>query len=152
VVGYGFIDLPLEAGTHDLHIRTWEPEGSVRAQMRRFFVGGAPALQDKKLSGIPEDYKYNFLSKYGFMTRNSGFLHIRLNIVKTVHEKRVSLKDVDDGNMWKAALRNVAKRSKEKNAAAASPGKSMFKGNLRSRWLAAKANVKDLVNVSHDAD
>ncbi|KAK4472669.1 hypothetical protein MN116_003900 [Schistosoma mekongi] len=78
--GYGFIELPHIAGTHSVSVSCWRPVGdSVVEDLRRFFTGGTCQLEDPTFSKIPGSFESNNLVKYGFRTRSTGKLFLRLN-------------------------------------------------------------------------
>ncbi|NXR98119.1 MKS1 protein, partial [Oxylabes madagascariensis] len=58
VEGYGSLVLPASPGVHMLTIPTWRPVdlGTV-AEMRRFFIGGSPELEDLTYTRIPSTFK-----------------------------------------------------------------------------------------------
>ncbi|XP_067015831.2 tectonic-like complex member MKS1 isoform X2 [Anabrus simplex] len=55
--GYGYINLPSVPGSHQLTVSTWRPlSDSVRGEMRRFFLGGSPELQDPTYPSVPANF------------------------------------------------------------------------------------------------
>lgn len=75
--GYGFTSVPYGAGCHDVTLPTWRPlrsDGSAAAgELRRYFVGGSPELEDLAYAGTPGDVADGkILSRFGFRTVNSG--------------------------------------------------------------------------------
>ena len=98
VVGYGYCNIPNEAGTHTIEVKTWVPIGSISAEMKKYFIGGTPSLKDIKLSGIPltintlnnvmnQDHtsKRSFVNKVGWKSENSGSIFITMNCIYTRH-------------------------------------------------------------------
>ncbi|XP_065054700.1 tectonic-like complex member MKS1 [Rhopilema esculentum] len=80
--GYGYITLPSSAGNHLVEAPTWRPCGNDTAQqMRRFFTGGAPELEDIEYVKIPPESEGNFLSKFGFKTCSSGVVTVRMHTI-----------------------------------------------------------------------
>uniref|UniRef100_A0A8U8B6I4 Uncharacterized protein n=1 Tax=Geospiza parvula TaxID=87175 RepID=A0A8U8B6I4_GEOPR len=58
VEGYGSLVLPTCPGVHMLTIPTWRPVGlGPVAEMRRFFIGGSPELEDLTYIRIPSTFK-----------------------------------------------------------------------------------------------
>ncbi|NXY37713.1 MKS1 protein, partial [Pomatorhinus ruficollis] len=66
-------------GVHMLTIPTWRPVdlGTV-AEMRRFFIGGSPELEDLTYIRIPSTFKGKRLSRFGFRTETTGSVTFRL--------------------------------------------------------------------------
>ncbi|XP_054065617.1 tectonic-like complex member MKS1 isoform X2 [Rissa tridactyla] len=58
VEGYGSLVLPASPGLHVLTIPTWRPvELGTVAELRRFFIGGSPELEDITYVRIPSTFK-----------------------------------------------------------------------------------------------
>ena len=81
IVGYGYTPLPETSGTQTVSVPTWVPVASIRDQLHRFYIGGAPMLRDPKLAGIPAEFQGSFLNKYGLRTQSAGYVDIRINSV-----------------------------------------------------------------------
>eukprot|EP00794_Sanderia_malayensis_P014192 gene14192-15672_t len=80
--GYGYLTLPNSAGCNMFEVPTWRPYGSdVSQQMRRFFTGGAPELQDNTYIKVPTEAEGSRLSKFGFKTVSSGLVTVRMNTI-----------------------------------------------------------------------
>ncbi|KAM7033344.1 tectonic-like complex member MKS1 isoform 1-T1 [Acridotheres tristis] len=79
VEGYGSLVLPSCPGVHVLTIPTWRPVdlGTV-AEMRRFFIGGSPELEDLTYIRTPSTFKGKRLSRFGFRTKTTGSVTFRL--------------------------------------------------------------------------
>ena len=55
--GYCGIPLPLEAGSHDVELATWRPQGNSRTdELKRYFIGGGPFLSDMSYVLRPSDF------------------------------------------------------------------------------------------------
>ena len=81
VEGYGHTVLPSHPGHHSLVIDTWRPVVSkTYAEMKRFFIGGTPELEDIRYVGNT-DTKAGVISKMGFQTQASGKVMVRMNII-----------------------------------------------------------------------
>nr|XP_006818832.1 PREDICTED: Meckel syndrome type 1 protein homolog [Saccoglossus kowalevskii] len=81
--GYGYIDFPNTSGTHELEIKTWRPQGnSLIDEMRRFFIGGSPELEDPTYTAVPTTHEGEILSKFGFKTETTGSVKLRINILQ----------------------------------------------------------------------
>uniref|UniRef100_A0A8C5T940 MKS transition zone complex subunit 1 n=1 Tax=Malurus cyaneus samueli TaxID=2593467 RepID=A0A8C5T940_9PASS len=79
VEGYGSLVLPASPGVHVLTIPTWRPvELGTVAEMRRFFIGGSPELEDLTYIRIPSTFKGKRLSRFGFRTQTTGSVTFRL--------------------------------------------------------------------------
>uniref|UniRef100_A0A8C5IKV8 MKS transition zone complex subunit 1 n=1 Tax=Junco hyemalis TaxID=40217 RepID=A0A8C5IKV8_JUNHY len=79
VEGYGSLVLPTSPGVHMLTIPTWRPVGlGPVAEMRRFFIGGSPELEDLTYIRIPSTFKGKRLSRFGFRTETTGSVTFRL--------------------------------------------------------------------------
>ena len=82
VEGYGHITLPATSGVYTLAVPTWKPQGTIRDQLRSFFVGGSPELADLTEAAVPTDHDpYAPLNKFGFKTVSSGTVRLRLTVV-----------------------------------------------------------------------
>ena len=82
VEGYGHSLLPTTPGCHTLNINTWRPvTTSHTAQMRRFFIGGTPELEDVKYCGNNNTGLGPVHSRFGFQTRSGGSVTVRTNII-----------------------------------------------------------------------
>eukprot|EP00026_Physarum_polycephalum_P005295 Phypoly_transcript_05327.p1 GENE.Phypoly_transcript_05327~~Phypoly_transcript_05327.p1 ORF type:complete len:579 (+),score=81.21 Phypoly_transcript_05327:169-1905(+) len=86
VLGYGYALIPRTSGRCEIDISMWRPLGSVRSQLRSFFIGASPELHNTKYVASTKSENYNLsgnpkraMSKYGFRTVSSGgFLKIRM--------------------------------------------------------------------------
>ena len=81
--GYGNISIPIHAGSYDnLIVETWRPILPT-TEMRRYFVGGTPELEDLSYCGgsnsLVNDSKV--LSRYGFRTLTSGRIRTRMYVM-----------------------------------------------------------------------
>lgn len=80
--GYGYVSLPPSPGLHTIVVSTWRPLSSnPTGEMRRFFIGGSPELEDIDFVGIPSNFQDSLLSKYGFHTITSGDVTVKFNIM-----------------------------------------------------------------------
>mmetsp|Transcript_10138 Transcript_10138/g.25998 ORF Transcript_10138/g.25998 Transcript_10138/m.25998 type:complete len:554 (-) Transcript_10138:156-1817(-) len=84
--GYGYVPVPTTAGKHDVRVETWRPVGHhVVGRMRRFFLGGAPELQDVTYTAIPHDHHDAVMNRQGFRTEASGSVRVRMHVVRQTH-------------------------------------------------------------------
>ncbi|KFO91837.1 Meckel syndrome type 1 protein, partial [Buceros rhinoceros silvestris] len=83
VEGYGSLVLPASPGFHVLTIPTWRPvELGTVAELRRFFIGGSPELEDITYVRIPSTFKGERLSRLGFRTKTTGSVTFRLHCLQ----------------------------------------------------------------------
>lgn len=81
--GYSYLTIPNKAGSYTLEVDTWRPLGNGQIpEMRRFFIGGSPELEDPTYSQIPAMVDDKVLSKYFFRTASSGSVTVRLHILQ----------------------------------------------------------------------
>lgn len=67
-------------GEHSMDINCWRPVGpSVVSSLRRFFIGGAPELEDLSYTHVPSSFHVSSLSHT--MTGTKGQAVIRLSIL-----------------------------------------------------------------------
>lgn len=97
--GYGYLSIPVHAGSYDnLMVETWRPI-LFNSEMRRYFIGGTPELEDMSFCGGSND---NVLSRYGFQTMTSGRIRTRMHIM---HQAKAlmptSLNESGDGTLVK---------------------------------------------------
>ncbi|XP_013384089.1 Meckel syndrome type 1 protein [Lingula anatina] len=80
--GYGYLTLPCIPGVSTEEVTCWRPTGnSVVSELRRFFIGGSPELEDLSYISVPSTFEGSHLSKYGFKTETTGSVTVRLNIL-----------------------------------------------------------------------
>ncbi|PAA93628.1 hypothetical protein BOX15_Mlig011790g1 [Macrostomum lignano] len=80
--GYTYLTLPATPGPHDFRLQCWRPTGnSVVCELRRFFIGGTPELEDSTFTNVPTDFDGTHLSKFGFNTETTGELTVRLHSI-----------------------------------------------------------------------
>lgn len=89
--GYGYLPVPLFSGKHDTHVETWRPVGHhIVGKMHRYFLGGAPELQDATYTAIPHDHHDVVMNKQGFRTEAAGTVRVRTHILKQSHPDRAA--------------------------------------------------------------
>ncbi|CAF0929463.1 unnamed protein product [Rotaria sordida] len=86
IEGYTYIDIPSSPGFYNEHLSCWRPRGnSIYDELRRFYIGGSPELEDISYVAIPKLFESEpnntLLSRFGFRTVSTGELNIRLNVV-----------------------------------------------------------------------
>lgn len=115
--GYGFLVIPSTPGCHKMTCQTWRPiqTGTV-AELRRFFIGGAPELEDISYVRIPGTFKGERLSRYGFRTKTTGSVTFTLNCIQharafidanTLKRKRQTVLDQLSGHSQQGSVYNV---------------------------------------------
>ncbi|XP_043224891.1 Meckel syndrome type 1 protein-like isoform X2 [Amphibalanus amphitrite] len=77
--GYSHLSVPTTAGSVSRRLAAWRPIGSREAQLRRFFIGGSPELEDPSFVAVPTDFQGSRLSRYGFRTETTGEVSVRLS-------------------------------------------------------------------------
>ncbi|NXX83058.1 MKS1 protein, partial [Urocolius indicus] len=81
--GYGALVLPASPGSYRFTIPTWRPvELGTVAELRRFFIGGSPELEDITYTRIPSTFKGERLSRLGFRTQSTGSITIQLHCLQ----------------------------------------------------------------------
>ncbi|CAH2219727.1 Meckel syndrome type 1 isoform X1 [Pelobates cultripes] len=86
VEGYGSVVLPDRPGMHTVTAHTWRPvELGTISELRRFFIGGSPELEDMSYTRIPGTFQGNRLSRFGFRTETTGEVTFRFNCI---HQSR----------------------------------------------------------------
>ena len=60
--GYGYFILPTTPGPHEVCIQCWRPSGnagyaSVLSQLKRYFVGGNPELEEVRYTALPSTFE-----------------------------------------------------------------------------------------------
>lgn len=66
--GYGYFTLPTNPGLHEIVVQCWRPTGNagygaVQAQLRRYFIGHNPELEDVTYTAIPSGFEVCILVK-----------------------------------------------------------------------------------------
>ena len=82
--GYGFISLPMKAQNYEnILVDTWRPiKHGTQTEMRRYFIGGTPELEDLAYCGTPASSSDEpILSRYGMKTISSVTLKLRYGIM-----------------------------------------------------------------------
>ncbi|XP_050785160.1 tectonic-like complex member MKS1 isoform X2 [Gopherus flavomarginatus] len=83
VEGYGSVVLPAAPGFHTLTAPTWRPtELGTVSELRRFFIGGSPELEDMTYVRVPGIFKGKCLSRFGFRTETTGSVTFRLHCMQ----------------------------------------------------------------------
>uniref|UniRef100_A0A3B1J557 MKS transition zone complex subunit 1 n=1 Tax=Astyanax mexicanus TaxID=7994 RepID=A0A3B1J557_ASTMX len=115
--GYGYLVVPSTPGYHRVTCHTWRPlqTGTV-AELRRFFIGGAPELEDISDVRIPGTFKGDHLSRFGFHTQTTGSVTFNLNCIQharafvdanTLKKKRQTVLDQLGGHSQQGSVYNV---------------------------------------------
>ncbi|KAM9321348.1 tectonic-like complex member MKS1 [Gastrophryne carolinensis] len=89
VEGYGSVVLPQVPGKHEITANTWRPvELGTVSELRRFFIGGSPELEDVTYVRIPGTFQGERLSRFGFRTETSGKVTF---LFHSLHQSRTFL-------------------------------------------------------------
>ncbi|KAK3527341.1 hypothetical protein QTP86_021947 [Hemibagrus guttatus] len=115
--GYGYLVIPATPGSHRVTCHTWRPlqTGTV-AELRRFFIGGAPELEDISDVRIPGTFKGDRLSRFGFRTQTTGSVTFNLNCIQharafveanALKKRRQTVLDQLGGHSQKGSVYNV---------------------------------------------
>lgn len=81
--GYAYITIPNKAGSYTVEVNTWRPIGNGPVpEMRRFFIGGSPELEDPTYPQKPAMADEKVLSKYFFRTAASGSVTVQFHIMQ----------------------------------------------------------------------
>jgi Meckel syndrome type 1 protein len=82
VEGYSWLQVPTRPGRYNENLNNWRPRGdSFIYELRRFFIGGSPELEDITYSAVPSDHEGSVLSRFGFRTVTTGYLNVALNVL-----------------------------------------------------------------------
>ncbi|KAL6463377.1 hypothetical protein MHYP_G00277680 [Metynnis hypsauchen] len=104
-------------GYHRVTCHTWRPlqTGTV-AELRRFFIGGAPELEDISDVRISGTFKGDRLSRFGFRTQTTGSVTFNLNCIQharafvdanTLKKRRQTVLDQLGGHSQQGSVYNV---------------------------------------------
>lgn len=115
--GYGYMVIPTTPGSHRVTCHTWRPlqTGTV-AELRRFFIDGAPELEDISDVRIPGTFKGDRLSRFGFRTQTTGSVTFSLNCIlhsrafveaNALKKRRQTVLDQLGGHSQKGSVYNV---------------------------------------------
>ncbi|XP_066551522.1 tectonic-like complex member MKS1 isoform X2 [Amia ocellicauda] len=81
--GYGYLVIPPTPGCHNLTCSTWRPvQPATVAELRRFFIGGAPELEDISYARVPGTFKGDRLSRFGFRSETTGSVTFTLHCIQ----------------------------------------------------------------------
>lgn len=62
--GYTWVQLPVKPGVYMESKPCWRPRGdSLIYELRRFFIGGSPELEDITYTAVPSDHEVNICPK-----------------------------------------------------------------------------------------
>ncbi|KAL0482624.1 hypothetical protein AKO1_014329 [Acrasis kona] len=93
VIGYGRYTLPTDPYyCQGVRVPTWKPKGSIRQNLRDFYLGGGPELEDVTYVDVPTGHKDKILNKFGFLSEPSGTLV--LDVQTIVQRKKTNQ------NLW----------------------------------------------------
>uniref|UniRef100_A0A674ADA8 MKS transition zone complex subunit 1 n=1 Tax=Salmo trutta TaxID=8032 RepID=A0A674ADA8_SALTR len=115
--GYGYLVIPSTRGKHTITCHTWRPlqTGTV-SELRRFFIGGSPELEDYSYVRVPGTFKGERLSRFGFRTQTTGSVTFNLHCIQharafvdasTLKKRRQSVLDQLGGFSQQGSVYNV---------------------------------------------
>ncbi|XP_015223357.1 tectonic-like complex member MKS1 isoform X1 [Lepisosteus oculatus] len=115
--GYGYVVMPATPGHHTVTCTTWRPVrmGTV-AELRRFFIGGAPELEDVSYVRVPGTFKGERLSRFGFRSETTGRVTFALHCIQhsrafidasALRKRRQSVLDQLGGFSQQGSIYNV---------------------------------------------
>uniref|UniRef100_A0A8C7T9A6 MKS transition zone complex subunit 1 n=1 Tax=Oncorhynchus mykiss TaxID=8022 RepID=A0A8C7T9A6_ONCMY len=115
--GYGYLVIPSTPGKHTITCHTWRPlqTGTV-SELRRFFIGGSPELEDYSYVRVPGTFKGERLSRFGFRTQTTGSVTFNLHCIQharafvdasTLKKRRQSVLDQLGGFSQQGSVYNV---------------------------------------------
>ncbi|XP_030648832.1 tectonic-like complex member MKS1 isoform X2 [Chanos chanos] len=115
--GYGYLVLPSSPGYHKVTCQTWRPlQSGTVAELRRFFIGGAPELEDISYVRVPGTFKGDRLSRFGFRTQTTGSVTFTLNCIQharafvdasSLKKRRQTVLDQLGGHSQQGSVYNV---------------------------------------------
>ncbi|XP_027034585.2 Meckel syndrome type 1 protein isoform X1 [Tachysurus fulvidraco] len=145
--GYGYLVIPATPGSHRVTCHTWRPlQTGTMAELRRFFIGGAPELEDISDVRIPGTFKGDRLSRFGFRTQTTGSVTFNLNCIQharafveanALKRRRQTVLDQLGGHSQKGSVYNVLEAFQR----------------ARKRMQEARENLpRDLINTTGELD
>ncbi|TRY54335.1 hypothetical protein DNTS_021311 [Danionella cerebrum] len=115
--GYGFLVVPSAPGSHRITCHTWRPiQTGTTAELRRFFIGGAPELEDISYVRVPDTFKGKRLSRFGFQTQTTGSVTFTLHCIQhsrafidasSLRKRRQTVLDQLGGHSQQGSVYNV---------------------------------------------
>ncbi|XP_058856742.1 tectonic-like complex member MKS1 isoform X2 [Acipenser ruthenus] len=115
--GYGYLVIPATPGCHTLTCATWRPvQSGTVAELRRFFIGGSPELEDISYTRVPGTFKGERLSRFGFRSESTGSVTFKLHCIQhsrafidanTLRKRRRSVLDRLGGFSQQSSIYNV---------------------------------------------
>ncbi|KAH0791789.1 B9 domain-containing protein 2 [Histomonas meleagridis] len=72
--GYGFCDLPMSPGNHDIDVHLWRPTGSYIEELTTRYIGGSPHLQDTTIVHAPKE-------RYRIKSESVGTVHLNVSLI-----------------------------------------------------------------------
>uniref|UniRef100_A0AAY4EF38 Meckel syndrome type 1 protein n=1 Tax=Denticeps clupeoides TaxID=299321 RepID=A0AAY4EF38_9TELE len=115
--GYGYLVIPSAHGCHRMTCQTWRPvQNGTVAELRRFFIGGSPELEDSSYARVPSTFKGERLSRLGFRTETSGSVTLTLHCIQqarafvdanSLKKRRQTVLDQLGGHSQQGSVYNV---------------------------------------------
>eukprot|EP01084_Bolivina_argentea_P107965 192977_1 len=86
IEGYGSVNIELDNNNYNkqISIPIWRPIGTMKDEIRRFFIGGGMRLKDKKSVSIPANNVFN--ARLHWNTIQTGNIYMNMSIVSTFNQ------------------------------------------------------------------
>ena len=72
--GYGFCQLPMSPGNHDIDIPLWRPMGTTSENLTSELIGGSPHLRDHEVISQTSD-------RFKIQSETTGIVHLNINVI-----------------------------------------------------------------------
>ncbi|KAL7751579.1 Pleiotropic negative transcriptional regulator [Sorochytrium milnesiophthora] len=97
-LGYTYLQIPAVAGKHSFTLSCWRPQGSIRQQMREWFLGSGEELDDDSLQPLLETAGVQDgqpavpahrrpLNLFGVRTISTGYISVTLHVTHQSREQ-----------------------------------------------------------------
>ncbi|KAM8975135.1 tectonic-like complex member MKS1 isoform 2-T2 [Pelodytes ibericus] len=131
-------------GMHTLTAQTWRPvEMGTVSELRRFFIGGSPELEDMTYIRVPGTFQGDRLSRFGFRTETTGTVTFRFHCI---HQSRSFLDSSSQRKRMQSMLDPVGGSSQQTSI------HNVLDAFQRARTrmqLARESLPQDLLNTSN---
>ena len=72
--GYGFCNLPMSPGEHNIEVNLWRPVGTMTEDLTTSFIGGAPHLKNQEIVHTAQD-------RFRLKSESAGTVHVSVNLI-----------------------------------------------------------------------
>lgn len=136
-----FILFHIVLGTHHMDIQTWRPLGrSSYENLRRFFIGGSPELEDPTYVSVPITHDGPVLSRFGFRTETTGMVSLKLHVM----QQSRFVNDLQSSKSHSCCLKEMQLAPCHQENSWPDLVDNMF------QWVLSYAIVEDLINSKQD--